>query len=134
MCTLLMYLSYIFSLTIMLLYFFFFFFFNDTATTEIYTLSLHDALPILGAAVSRPGGDDARPRRGCALGYARGGAGAADQRARAAARQVRRPVAFPVARAGHHAPHPAPPRLRGRAAAPGRGRGICRWGPVCPPG
>src|SRR5256885_5071336 len=30
----------------MLLLFFFFFFFNDTATTEIYTLSLHDALPI----------------------------------------------------------------------------------------
>src|SRR5256886_8907049 len=28
-------------------YSFFFFFFNDTATTEIYTLSLHDALPIL---------------------------------------------------------------------------------------
>src|SRR6266705_4100413 len=26
----------------------FFFFFNDTATTEIYTLSLHDALPISG--------------------------------------------------------------------------------------
>src|SRR2546429_9423 len=26
----------------------FFFFFNDTATTEIYTLSLHDALPIYG--------------------------------------------------------------------------------------
>src|SRR2546422_6199646 len=34
----------------MRLFFFFFFFFNDTATTEIYTLSLHDALPI-----SRPG-------------------------------------------------------------------------------
>src|SRR2546429_9128374 len=31
--------------------FFFFFFFNDTATTEIYTLSLHDALPILGTAL-----------------------------------------------------------------------------------
>src|SRR3989454_12733462 len=31
---------------------FFFFFFNDTATTEIYTLSLHDALPIsLGRVV-----------------------------------------------------------------------------------
>src|SRR2546422_10351624 len=30
-----------------------FFFFNDTATTEIYTLSLHDALPISGGA--RPG-------------------------------------------------------------------------------
>src|SRR2546429_5919322 len=28
------------------LYLVFFFFFNDTATTEIYTLSLHDALPI----------------------------------------------------------------------------------------
>src|SRR6266478_8374046 len=28
------------------IHFFFFFFFNDTATTEIYTLSLHDALPI----------------------------------------------------------------------------------------
>src|SRR5258708_428716 len=27
----------------------FLFFFNDTATTEIYTLSLHDALPILAA-------------------------------------------------------------------------------------
>src|SRR6266487_5950530 len=27
-------------------FFFFFFFFNDTATTEIYTLSLHDAPPI----------------------------------------------------------------------------------------
>src|SRR5260370_29173256 len=29
--------------------FFLFFFFNDTATTEIYTLSLHDALPILNS-------------------------------------------------------------------------------------
>jgi len=32
---------------------FFFFFFNDTATTEIYTLSLHDALPIWFAATMR---------------------------------------------------------------------------------
>src|SRR5205809_6612800 len=31
-----------------ILSFFFVFFFNDTATTEIYTLSLHDALPISG--------------------------------------------------------------------------------------
>src|SRR2546426_2197024 len=30
-----------------------FFFFNDTATTEIYTLSLHDALPISGAQARR---------------------------------------------------------------------------------
>src|SRR2546426_9308349 len=33
----------------LLFFFFFFFFFNDTATTEIYTLSLHDALPISNA-------------------------------------------------------------------------------------
>src|SRR2546429_6678309 len=32
---------------------FLFFFFNDTATTEIYTLSLHDALPICSSS-SRP--------------------------------------------------------------------------------
>src|SRR5207247_9037910 len=31
-----------------------FFFFNDTATTEIYTLSLHDALPICTAFVAAP--------------------------------------------------------------------------------
>src|SRR2546426_5957869 len=39
-----------------------FFFFNDTATTEIYTLSLHDALPIsdrlgLGALLDRQPGE-----------------------------------------------------------------------------
>src|SRR5256885_14489318 len=32
-----------------------FFFFNDTATTEIYTLSLHDALPIYGTLPLAPG-------------------------------------------------------------------------------
>src|SRR5258707_12768628 len=32
----------------------FFFFFNDTATTEIYTLSLHDALPISDAHGKTP--------------------------------------------------------------------------------
>src|SRR2546430_12559658 len=37
-------------LSVCLLFLFFFFFFNDTATTEIYTLSLHDALPISFAA------------------------------------------------------------------------------------
>src|SRR5438477_12192759 len=46
----------------------FFFFFNDTATTEIYTLSLHDALPISlprlrGLAQRNP----RRARRGHAL-------------------------------------------------------------------
>src|SRR5690242_21332715 len=35
--------------------FIFFFFFNDTATTEIYTLSLHDALPISADAAAHAG-------------------------------------------------------------------------------
>src|SRR5439155_22931600 len=35
-----------YSSFIIFYFFVFFFFFNDTATTEIYTLSLHDALPI----------------------------------------------------------------------------------------
>src|SRR2546422_4471281 len=38
------------------LFVFFFFFFNDTATTEIYTLSLHDALPI--SSILSPFGTD----------------------------------------------------------------------------
>src|SRR6266480_6518671 len=45
-----------------------FFFFNDTATTEIYTLSLHDALPIsIGPArprAERARAPGSRPRRG----------------------------------------------------------------------
>src|SRR2546430_16902025 len=40
----------------------FFFFFNDTATTEIYTLSLHDALPISQRA--RQSGDGLRGGEG----------------------------------------------------------------------
>src|SRR3712207_798004 len=72
----------------------FFFFFNDTATTEIYTLSLHDALPISAhrrrrAAASRGGG--ARPA-----------AGPARPRSRSAAR---RPAsAAPGRGAGRRAP------------------------------
>src|SRR5256885_13737984 len=42
-----MFTSYSFFLILFPLFIFYFFFFNDTATTEIYTLSLHDALPIL---------------------------------------------------------------------------------------
>src|SRR5579863_10759437 len=54
---------------LMIIYFFssFFFFFNDTATTEIYTLSLHDALPISsGTGLCRTLGrhrEDRLPRR-----------------------------------------------------------------------
>src|SRR3712207_6971186 len=55
-----------------------FFFFNDTATTEIYTLSLHDALPI-----SLDGGVDA------ALGPWGGGC-VSDRRRRVAASGTRR--------------------------------------------
>src|SRR5256885_17017845 len=57
------------------MWYFFFFFFNDTATTEIYTLSLHDALPIcqlgvgFGEAVHRGG---ALARRGGAEGAPHG--------------------------------------------------------------
>src|SRR2546426_5007462 len=51
-----------------------FFFFNDTATTEIYTLSLHDALPI---CVPRARRDGARGRAGRPLA---GGVAAADRR------------------------------------------------------
>src|SRR2546430_13135224 len=40
----------------------FFFFFNDTATTEIYTLSLHDALPIFPGSATKEGTDRYRNR------------------------------------------------------------------------
>src|SRR6266702_8613315 len=45
---------------------YFFFFFNDTATTEIYTLSLHDALPI-----GPPPGRSAAARTGTGTGWSR---------------------------------------------------------------
>src|SRR2546427_10304366 len=81
-----------------------FFFFNDTATTEIYTLSLHDALPISRSAdafLERHAGrrgHTLRPHRGRDLGRdpgAEGGHAAAGQRPaeRAAARLcARRPA------------------------------------------
>src|SRR5256885_15328170 len=43
----------------------FFFFFNDTATTEIYTLSLHDALPICSAPCSPAPATAPSPSRCC---------------------------------------------------------------------
>src|SRR5471030_1335436 len=42
------------SVLFAILFIFCFFFFNDTATTEIYTLSLHDALPIFVRSMSAP--------------------------------------------------------------------------------
>src|SRR3712207_7629028 len=58
------------------------FFFNDTATTEIYTLSLHDALPILTPPASSrwcsaPCSPPSSPRRGSSAGRARSTAGSA---------------------------------------------------------
>src|SRR6202042_3934347 len=51
------------ALTLLFLVFFFlFFFFNDTATTEIYTLSLHDALPICGRVAPETTHRDASAR------------------------------------------------------------------------
>src|SRR3712207_7915746 len=47
-----------------------FFFFNDTATTEIYTLSLHDALPIFGVA-ARAGDEDGEIDRAVVVGIDR---------------------------------------------------------------
>src|SRR2546430_12630834 len=67
-----------------------FIFFNDTATTEIYTLSLHDALPISNGLADRPplSGSapepgtglygDARPSAGCNCGVSEGDRGVSD--------------------------------------------------------
>src|SRR2546427_11180549 len=73
---------------------FFFFFFNDTATTEIYTLSLHDALPISGdglpgTAVSAPQDDQPESRDVPAILCQRGAS------VRALGRAARRPRAAP---------------------------------------
>src|SRR2546428_14058342 len=51
--------------------FFFFFFFNDTATTEIYTLSLHDALPICCCSGRPSPQGPSTSRRGCSRTYSR---------------------------------------------------------------
>src|SRR2546429_7212072 len=51
--------------------FFFFFFFNDTATTEIYTLSLHDALPIWSGSTFPIHRAARRPHRATARGATR---------------------------------------------------------------
>src|SRR5690349_24780396 len=61
MCYLVYHVTYYIDTTSYHVYSLFFFFFNDTATTEIYTLSLHDALPI-SCADTRPG-PRSRPSR-----------------------------------------------------------------------
>src|SRR3989442_13390927 len=66
-----------------------FFFFNDTATTEIYTLSLHDALPI----------SDGRAR---ASGRSLGNLGEARERGRPAVRRQPVPQGDPALRSEEH--------------------------------
>src|SRR5215469_13110198 len=61
----------------MFLFFVFFFFFNDTATTEIYTLSLHDALPIYPRGPGQPG---ERRQAGCQARSPRAGPAMSDTR------------------------------------------------------
>src|SRR2546430_7654845 len=101
--------------------FFFFFFFNDTATTEIYTLSLHDALPISSPGATwrvrrsesrtairrrrcRTASARRSPTRSCGRSGPRGG-GSRGHRRRAARWRIRRGSARP--------PRTAPTR-RGR--------------------
>src|SRR6267143_7163856 len=50
-----------YKIHICIIYDVFFFFFNDTATTEIYTLSLHDALPISSCGTSGAAGRGSAP-------------------------------------------------------------------------
>src|SRR2546430_15232840 len=110
-----------------------FFFFNDTATTEIYTLSLHDALPISARALhghrgrDRPDGAD-RGLRAATGGRGRGALAAggrhagADRRQRlggGAAAPPSPPEPLPAPAAAWAAGPPPP----GRAAGGGGGSG-----------
>src|SRR2546428_2371704 len=97
----------------------FFFFFNDTATTEIYTLSLHDALPICRAR-SGPVGcgwvDRLRTnRRARARGPPRVAATWSEAVPQADRLDRRRPVRSPFQRARCGAPHAAACLHRARA-------------------
>src|SRR5260370_554232 len=56
--------SFCFFFLLLLAFISFFFFFNDTATTEIYTLSLHDALPISNLTAGAWNLPGARVQRG----------------------------------------------------------------------
>src|SRR2546430_15503170 len=85
-----------------------FFFFNDTATTEIYTLSLHDALPICEAVRRSPARDEPAAR-----------SGAPDVRSRATCQERTRPRQPRIRRPGAAArawPAGAPCLKIGRAS------------------
>src|SRR6267143_6736394 len=96
------------------------FFFNDTATTEIYTLSLHDALPIRSSRLAREG----RERRSDEHAPMRRGAGAAGARVHQPLGRVHRRLARaradPVRVAGR-GPAVPEPDLDEAGAREGRG-------------
>src|SRR2546426_12841432 len=97
---------------------FLFFFFNDTATTEIYTLSLHDALPISRVSARRCGRGDAGAARTACL-RAGAGSGTADVRGRpgraGSARALWRDRAARQRASGKMNPNPGAQRLTGSA-------------------
>src|SRR2546429_1863204 len=94
-----------------------FFFFNDTATTEIYTLSLHDALPISlhGQRRSAPGATHHSSGVRCGHGHAGGLPHGGARR--------------PCARGGGRYPRPPPPpdRKSTRPDSPPRPTSECRF-------
>src|SRR6266542_5809727 len=93
------------------------FFFNDTATTEIYTLSLHDALPICAGRGQRSAPGASRPRPA------------------GPAHRVDAPPARHVAGRGVPGPrHVAEPVAARRTAARRGGRGAPRSAPCPGPG
>src|SRR6266480_6569216 len=71
-----------FIISLSYFYSFLFFFFDDTATTEIYTLSLHDALPISRAPAPAPAQPCVRRRRAVPAGDRAGCDGLTGERAR----------------------------------------------------
>src|SRR3712207_8181935 len=77
----------------------FFFFFNDTATTEIYTLSLHDALPICSSLQASTRVRSVRPV--ATVSRSRNGCGSRPQRCRSAHRYARA-KAGPSSRSEEH--------------------------------
>src|SRR3989475_12852493 len=110
----------------------FFFFFNDTATTEIYTLSLHDALPIYvgrdrsqGERASRHEGPRGRGRRG---GPTPRGVGADPHRTRPRSA----PAGLPAGGAGSGAVCFTPRRGARRPAAARRRCAVGRAAPATP--
>src|ERR1019366_3860173 len=94
------------------------FFFNDTATTEIYTLSLHDALPISGAT---PQAERAFRQPSCALDSARTPAAIGDLVCRTSDRRGPAPVST-LASSCRRVPRTNRPGSRPRRAARHQGR------------